>query len=126
MTQELLRGKDVHKSHSLKVTGGLVWCCRCASYAQSRFKALKAKCSGPQAAGSKAGQLGRLRKGLHPLTGQPIGMPEERRAVARADPKLSVRSPRKVATGDASAMVLALGKPAYRVLGNALGRWLTC
>ena len=40
------------------------WCNICGAYAVTRVKALKAPCQGE--AESRAGQLARLRKGLHP------------------------------------------------------------
>ena len=63
----------MHESHSLRVTGSLIWCNHWGCYGQERIKALKVQCKGSQVAGSKAGQLAQLRKGRHPLTGEQLG-----------------------------------------------------
>ena len=61
--------KGLHHSHRLRIIGDLIWCNRCGSYGQKRFKVLKDACKGEEHAKSKASQLSQLRKGCHPLTG---------------------------------------------------------
>ena len=61
--------------HVVVRSGALHWCRRCGAYAEHRFKSLKAPCSGPPGKGPRAGQLGRLLRGLHPLTREPIPRP---------------------------------------------------
>ena len=61
--------------HVVVRSGALHWCRRCGAYAEHRFKSLKAPCSGHPGKGPRAGQLGRLLRGLHPLTREPIPRP---------------------------------------------------
>ena len=55
------------RGHQLYRSGALVWCSVCGAYAEQRFKSLKEPCGGAAGRGMRAGQLGRLRKGEHPL-----------------------------------------------------------
>ena len=167
--QELIQRKALHVSHCLRLTGSLVWCDRCGSYAKERFKSLKVQCSGPQHAKSKAGQLAQLRRGRHPLTGEVIGKPvalseaaptargtstaRGSSSLARSTSTISIaRSVRSSAaaqtgaaramvttsaptrsssaptrsssapTGEVKALVVALSRPTYRLVGHALGK----
>ena len=61
--------------HVVVRSGALHWCRRCGAYAEHRFKSLKAPCSGPPGAGPRAGQLGRLLRGLHPLKREHLPRP---------------------------------------------------
>ena len=56
--------------HWLRVTGGLVWCARCACYANKRHGVgLKGVCY-PGRGGAAKARLARLHQGLHPITGR--------------------------------------------------------
>ena len=58
--------------HWLRVTGGLVWCTRCACYAHRRHGAgLKGVCK-PGRSGAARARLARLHQGLHPVTGSSL------------------------------------------------------
>ena len=70
---DVVKEHALHPSHQFKLNGSLLWCSRCGSYGQHRFKSLKSKCAGPSTAKSKGGQLAQLKKGLHPLTGARLG-----------------------------------------------------
>ncbi len=62
-------------SHTLRMTDGLVWCATCAAYASERAVGLAAPCRGKPPRGMEFGRhtkLARLRRGLHPKTGQPL------------------------------------------------------
>jgi len=70
------------RSHTLYVTGQLVWCITCGCYGAQRLRNLKQPCCGPAAADARKSQLGRLRAGLHPLTKRPLGRPVRLQAAA--------------------------------------------
>ncbi len=56
------------RGHSLRITGPMIWCAKCARYALRRVgKSLKGECVG-QALGAYATRLARLKEGRHPLT----------------------------------------------------------
>ena len=73
--QALVRIKGLHPSHDLRLSGDIVWCKQSGGYARQRFKSLKEKCGGPEAAKSRASQTANLREGRHPLTGEAVGKP---------------------------------------------------
>ena len=51
---------------------GLTWCNKCGSYTFTHVKDLGRICGGVPSAGKQKG-LGRLRKGRHPITNEPLG-----------------------------------------------------
>ena len=55
------------KGHRIFRSGAMHWCYTCGAYAEVRLKSLRAPCQGEAGTGPRAGQLARLRKGLHPL-----------------------------------------------------------
>lgn len=63
----------VGRPHSLRLSGTLVWCQDCGRYAENRLRDLRQACPGPAGTGPTVGQPSRLKKGLHPLNGQPLG-----------------------------------------------------
>ena len=61
--------------HLLRKTGAMVWCARCARFAQTRLgKGLKEQCVAGEVGGRSAAvvqkRLSRLHAGLHPITGR--------------------------------------------------------
>jgi hypothetical protein len=52
--------------HDLYRSGGIIWCRLCGYYGEKRLKNLKLPCAGLDKS-ARAGQLGRLVKGEHPL-----------------------------------------------------------
>ncbi len=59
--------------HSRWVTGSIVWCARCGSYAEERAVGMSAPCKGPPSTASgRRTCLSRLRQGLHPKTKEPL------------------------------------------------------
>ena len=135
----LAQSKALHPSHSLKLTGGIVWCNNCAAYTQERFKALRAPCSGPQHARSRGGQLANLRSGKHPLSGKVIGNSARLTIAAagtsstrRTTPSAPLTSPLRLQRSDtacaaansvgAIAVVTALSRPICRAVGHAFGK----
>ena len=64
--------------HHLVTTGQILWCSRCGAYSGNRTRALSSACPGPLSDalrainGGRTQQLNRLKRGLHPCTGQPI------------------------------------------------------
>ena len=53
--------------HILYRSGPMFWCGICGAYAELRLKSLKQPCTGGAGKGPRAGQLARLRNGMHPL-----------------------------------------------------------
>ena len=68
------RGIPELRSHKLRQSGTLIWCQECGCYGKTRCRDLQRACSGPAGHGPRAGQLSRLKEGLHPLTRQPLGV----------------------------------------------------
>ena len=70
-SRSLRRGKPsshgLGTGHDLRRSGAMVWCRICGAYREMRFKALKVACSGRASSAMRAGQLGRLLKGFHPV-----------------------------------------------------------
>ena len=72
-TEEAMSAADAEKvqggGHWMRVTGGLVWCSRCACFAHKRHGVgLKGVCA-PSARGAVKARLARLHTGKHPITG---------------------------------------------------------
>ena len=72
--------KSDERSHSLLVSGSIVWCCTCGSFTESRMGGLKIACAGkagPQAHGSGGvrAQLVRLRANKCSVTQQELPPP---------------------------------------------------
>ena len=59
-----------HHTHYLHKTGAVYWCGRCGGYAETLLCSLSQPCHPPTKKGTC--NLGRLAKGRHPRTGQPI------------------------------------------------------
>ena len=61
------------EEHVIVQSGTVSWCSRCGAYAESKARALTAKCNGPPTkqpkGGGRWGQLQKLLKGKHPKTG---------------------------------------------------------
>ena len=66
-------GPAFGRGHSIFLSGTLYWCEQCGAYAEQRFKALKLPCQGSEAQSQREGQLGRMRRGLHPVKHERIG-----------------------------------------------------
>ena len=64
--------------HVLYRSGPLHWCIRCGAYAETRLKSLAATCPGEVGRGPRAGQLGRLKRGVHPLRPKEVLQPPVR------------------------------------------------
>ena len=63
------------KDHVIVVRGAIAFCARCAQFALNRLgRGLKGPCAAPQNRRANAvhARLVRLRKGCHPITGQPV------------------------------------------------------
>ena len=116
----LVQSKQVHASHSMRITGDLLWCNNCGCYGQSRFKALKETCRGAGTAKARAGQLSQLRLGRHPLSGKPIGKVLTG-SIRVNNLCAACRSGTTTSAGDVVKLVHALQRPVGRVLGTALG-----
>ncbi len=56
-------------AHWIRVTGDVIWCNRCGSYASTRGRGLAQACRGRPADASAAARLTALRSGYHPVTG---------------------------------------------------------
>ena len=124
----------LHSSHCLKVTGDFLWCNLCGCYGQQRFKDLRASCKGSQHLKSKAGQLAKLRKGCHPLTGMPLGKARAASSsvvISKVKPASAAKCRAKRVLsgsrscsegGDARSLVCALARPIYRTLGTCFGK----
>ena len=132
---DLVDAKQLHPSHSIRLSGSLVWCYNCGCYGQERIKSLKLKCSGPSKVKSKAGQLAQMKKGRHPLTGQELVMsssckPSTHRGASKASSSSAAPAgglaARATACPDAAEgakrVCLAVSKPLHRVVGQAFGR----
>ncbi len=63
----------INSSHVLTRCGPLLWCNRCAAYALERVGARLARTCEPSTSRATALRLRRMRQGLHPITGGPIG-----------------------------------------------------
>ncbi len=69
--------------HRRMMSGEVIWCARCGSYASELARGLARPCLGPPPPGGNSGgrlwQLRRLRKGRHPVTGAPLphAIPED-------------------------------------------------
>ncbi len=75
-------GIEAGGGHHRLMSGSVVWCSRCGSYATSLARGLTRACRGPPPLGGNSGgrlwQLRRLKKGFHPVTGArlPRAVPE--------------------------------------------------
>ena len=79
----------VHDSHALNITGRILWCQCCGSYADSMLRSLTVPCRPPTKKG--ACNLGRLLKGKHPKTGQTLARGEDQVIVELDEPPASPR-----------------------------------
>ncbi len=63
------------RTHRRWMTGGVVWCSVCGSYADRKVVGLATTCKGPppRSGGGRTTALHRLRRGLHPRTAEPLG-----------------------------------------------------
>ena len=93
--------------HQTRVTADITWCEVCGAYAHTRARLMNATCPGApaeRAGGGRQQQLYRLRKGLHPHTGQVLG--EETPAMMRPkrarSPATRTTSKRKRGHADAT------------------------
>ena len=118
--ETLVQSKQLHSSHSMRITGNLLWCNNCGCYGQARFKALKEDCRGGATARARAGQLAQLRLGRHPLSGEPLGKVLTS-AIRVTKPGAAGRGGATTSAGDLEKFVHALQRPVGRVLGTALG-----
>ena len=61
------------------ISGDVLWCMTCGSYADSKTKSLKNGCNGPPPrelhGGGMRGQLNKLLSSMHPKTGRPLPLP---------------------------------------------------
>ena len=60
----------IHPTHALHQTGAVLWCGCCGGYAETLLCSLAQPCHPPTKKGTC--NLGRLARGLHPRSGQPI------------------------------------------------------
>ncbi len=70
------KGTADSSTHRLRTTGNVVWCEACGAYGTERAVGLADACRGPPPKGADWGRrtlLARLRRGLHPRSGEPLG-----------------------------------------------------
>ncbi len=68
-------GRADAATHSLQMVGSIVWCTVCGAYSSQRAVGIAAECRGRPLRTGEWGRhtkLARLRRGLHPKTGQPV------------------------------------------------------
>jgi hypothetical protein len=71
-------GMALGGGHTRMLSGDVMWCCICGSYADGKAVGLAAPCAGPPAKnghGGMWGQLKKLRNCRHPRTGAILGPP---------------------------------------------------
>ena len=117
----IVQSKKLHSSHSMRLTGDMLWCSNCGCYGQTRFKALKKVCRGNATASARVGQLARLRLGRHPATGEPIGQVVTSASRGHRLSKES-GSGNMASAIDVETLVRALQRATGRMLGHALGK----
>jgi hypothetical protein len=103
------RGLALGGGHARMLSGNLVWCSICGSYADGKAIGLAAPCAGPPAKngyGGMWGQLRKLRNGKHPRSGILLALP-----VSEFGPRFSEITPQLTLS---TAVVPALVAPGGR------------